>query len=430
MKNNYRLKNFSLIAFGLFFAQAIAQPFTNGIFVLNEGGAGSNNSDVSFISNAGVLQNNIFGTANASANMGDTGQSIGFNGDLAYVVLNISNEIRVVNAETFELETTISNGLTNPRYIAFADGKAYVTCWGNAALATDDYVAVIDLDTNEVASTIPLAEGVERILKVGNKLYVAHQGGYGFGNTVSVIDIASEAVSTITVGDVPNSLFESNGTLYVLCGGIPSWSSDESDGRLVTINLSDNTILNEIDFVGKHPSNFELNDGFIYYTNDTEIYKMPVVDTELPTEALFSIGAAGSYGVYAMDIIDNKIYVGDALDYVSPGKAYVYSTDGNLLDEFTVGTSPNGFYKAATSELGLADNVSKKISLYPNPTTNLFYISSDATPEIKIYDMSGRLVKSQIYATSGISVSDLNIGIYSVEISESNQKQIQRLIVK
>jgi hypothetical protein len=48
--------------------------------------------------------------------------------------------------------------------------------------------------------------------------------------------------------------------------------------------------------------------------------------------------------VYSFAVNNNKIYVGDAVDYNSNGKVYVYSALGALEHEYTVGVIPAGFY--------------------------------------------------------------------------------------
>lgn len=180
---------------------------------------------------------------------------MGFNDDLAYVVLNYSNKIEVVNRYTFESVATINAGLDNPRYIAFENGKGYVTNWADPIDTTDDYVAVVDLSTNTVISTIAVAEGPENIIEENDMIYVAHEGGYGYGNTITVINPNTDAVSTtITVGDVPNAMDEENGKLYVICGGVPSWGGTETSGELNIINLADNTVETTYTFSGMvHP---------------------------------------------------------------------------------------------------------------------------------------------------------------------------------
>lgn len=319
--------------------------YDNGFLVLNQGNFGSSNSNVSYISNDfATHQNGIFNIVNPTITMGDTGQDIGFNEDLAFIVLNVSNSIQVVNRYTFEHVATINTGLSNPRYIAFANGKGYVTNWGNATVATDDFVAVLDLTSYAVTATIPVVEGPERIIEANNILYVAHHGGYGYGNSVSVISTSSNTVtSTIPVADVPNSLDVEDGFLYVLCGGKEAWTNDETAGALYQINLNGNQATTYNFPAGNHPANLVIEDNKIYYTVDSDIF-MKTINAELPTQPLFSTTAQGVYGVYSFAVENNKIYVGDAGDYSSNGKVYVYSMTGSMQSQFTVGVIPAGIY--------------------------------------------------------------------------------------
>ncbi len=320
--------------------------YDNGILILSEGNFGASNSGITFSSKDFQTQEaNIFSVVNGE-NMGDTGQDIGFHEDLAYIVMHGSHEIHVVNRYNFELVTTISSGLLNPRYIAFANNKAYVTNWGNGSVTTDDYVAVIDLATNQIIKNIPVIEGPERIVEDDNKLYVAHKGGYGNGNSISVISAANDSfLSNMVVGDVPNSLEIENGILYVLCGGIQAWSPGavSTIGSLHQINLSNNTRVNHNFGPGQHPSNLEIEDNKIYYTVNEKIYVKNLSDA-LPTQELFSTTSQGVYGVYSFEVEDGKIYVGDAKDYNSNGSVYVYSTSGTYIDEIVTGVTPTGIY--------------------------------------------------------------------------------------
>lgn len=321
--------------------------FDNGVLILNQGNFAGGNSAISYLSDDfASFQNNIFSLVNPTLTLGDTGQDIGFYNELAFVVLNYSNKIEVVNRYTMASIATIDNELNNPRYIAFANGKGYVTNWGDGGSPSDDFVAVIDLSTYDVTSTIPVVEGPERILERNNKLYVAHAGGYGYGSTISVINASSNTVTaTIPVGDVPNSLVFEDGSLYVICGGKPSYAPTETAGKLVKINVSNNTIASQIDFPAEtHPSNLVIEDNAIYYTVDASIFKKTLSATTLPIEALFTTTAQGVYGVYSFAVNDNKIYVGDAVDYNSNGKVYVYSSLGVLEHDYTVGVIPAGFY--------------------------------------------------------------------------------------
>ena len=433
MKNiTIRTTIFSIVLFLFQFYTASAQ-YTEGVFVLNEGGAGSGNASVSFINNDAVT-NNIYGTQNPGIPaLGDTAQSISFNGDFAYIVLNISNTIKVVNRSTFAYVATISTGISNPRYMSFANGKGYVTNWGDGGTESTDYLAVINLEDNSVETTISIAKGSERILTINDKLYVAHQGGFGVENKVSVINPITQLVEQIIeVGDVPNSLLVKDGFLYVLCAGKPSWYPEQTDGRLVKIDLATNAIVSTLEFPEMHPNNLEINAAatHFFYTVDENIYTIAIDAATLPTAAVCSLSAQGVYGIYGMDLIDDKIYVADAGNYASPGTVYIFSTAGILLQDFTVGVIPNSFYKAI-NVLGNATNTTAAaMSLYPNPASDVFYVNNVENAAIKIYDATGRLAKELAYTTSGVSTSDLAAGIYFVEISSNSSRSVQRLIVK
>lgn len=320
--------------------------YDNGTLILNQGGFGKGNASISYLSDdLNTFQNNIFALVNPTITLGDTAQDIGFYNEFAYVVLNVSNTIEIVNRYTLAHVATISTGLSNPRYIVFNDGKGYVSNWGNGSSTSDDYIAVINLSNNSVLDPIPVVEGPERMVIANNKLYVAQQGGYGYGSTVSVINLSTKDITSINVGDVPNSLEILEGTLYVLSGGKPSWTGSQTAGKLSKINLSNDAVSSSIDFaIDSHPSNLEISNSDLYYTVDSDIFKTTVSTTTLPTSALFSTTAQGVYGVYSFEVQNDKIYVGDAGDYSSDGKIYVYSLTGSLKSSKTVGVIPAGFY--------------------------------------------------------------------------------------
>jgi hypothetical protein len=329
--------------------------YDNGLLILNQGGFGHNDASISYVSSDfAIAQNDIFSVVNPSITLGDTGQDVGFNNDLAYIVLNASNKIEIVNRYTLKSVGTINSGLKNPRYIAFANGKGYVTNWGDPGVSTDDYVAVVDLSTKKVSSTIPVVEGPERILENSGKLYVAHKGGYSYGNKITVIDgVANTVSTTITVGDVPESIEIKDGTLWVSCAGNPSYVSAplvETAGQIVKVNLGTNKVISTIAYsdATKHISNLVLNGNDAYYTIDSDIYKMSTTATALPTTSAFSTTAQGVYGVYSFAVHGSHIYVGDAGDYQHNGKVYVYALTapsiGTLEKTFSVGVIPAGFY--------------------------------------------------------------------------------------
>lgn len=315
--------------------------YENGVFILNEGNFGGNNAEVSFLSSNGELEHDIYNAVNEEI-LGDVAQSIGFEGNRAYIIVNNSNLIRVVNRYTFELITTITTDIQNPRHIVFEDGKGYVSNWGEPMDTSDDYIAVLNLASNTVTQKISVSEGPEKMVEEDGKLYVAHKGGWGTGNTVSVIDLSSNSVTaTISVSDFPDGIEEENGYLYVLCNGV-SWGTP-TQGGLYKINLSNNEIVSEFIFdEGVHPSHLEIENNKIYYTIGGEVYAMDLNATALPTSSVLSLD--GVWSIYGFAVEDGKIYMSDPKDFNSNGDIYIYSTSGTFINSYEAGMIPNGFY--------------------------------------------------------------------------------------
>jgi hypothetical protein len=71
-----------------------------------------------------------------------------------------------------------------------------------------------------------------------------------------------------------------------------------------------------------------------------------------------------------------------------------------------------------------------EVKLQPNPVSDVFYLDTDQSAQITMYDLSGRVVKQEVYTPAGISVVGLKPETYIVEIRNGDKKQTQKLIVK
>ncbi|HMJ47166.1 MAG TPA: DUF5074 domain-containing protein [Ferruginibacter sp.] len=325
--------------------------YDSGVLILNQGRWTYNNSEISFISlNLNAMENNIFSTVNSPKVLGDIGQDIGFYGDFAYIVMNVSNKIEIVNRYTMISTGTIT-GLNNPRYIAFANGKAYVTNWGVPTVTTDDYIAIIDLSSNTITSTIPVIEGPEKIIENAGKLYVAQYGGYGIGSSISVIDIATGVTSTIVTGELPQTMQIDNGFLWVCCQG-NQYGSPQTPGYIIKYNLATNQMVQTYGFSNAtiHPAHLTVFGSNGYYTIGSGVYKFALNAPALPTAPVFTSAAENLYG---FAIRNTHIYIGDATNaFGTNGKVMVYSLGtagssgaiGTLEKTHTVGIGPAGFY--------------------------------------------------------------------------------------
>src|SRR5690554_428102 len=165
--------------------------YAKGLFILNEGGYGYSNASVSFLDETGLISHNIFNEAN-DRGLGDVAQSMGLYEERAYIVVNNSSTIEIVDRYSFEGIAIVEHQISHPRYIVFYENKAFISNWGDPNDTTDDYIAVLDLETNLVVNKISVAEGPEKMLVDNGKIYIAHKGGYGYGNSISVLDASSE----------------------------------------------------------------------------------------------------------------------------------------------------------------------------------------------------------------------------------------------
>ena len=76
----------------------------------------------------------------------------------------------------------------------------------------------------------------------------------------------------------------------------------------------------------------------------------------------------------------------------------------------------------------IKDALELKVS--PNPATGTFYINTDKVVDVKMYDLSGRMVRQQTYTNAGIEVSDLAPATYVVEITSGDMRQTQKILIK
>ncbi|MCC2548286.1 hypothetical protein LJY25_17690 [Hymenobacter sp. BT175] len=319
----------------------------NNVFIINEGAYGTPNGAVSLFSKTSktVVDKNIFTTVNQGA-LGDVVQSMLVVGQQGYIVVNNSNKVEVVNLTTFKSEKTIT-GLQQPRYMVVAGtNKAYISQWQGSPSAgyTAGKVAVLDLTTNTVTSSINVGVNPEQMLLANGKVYVCNSDQ----NTLSVINTATNAVeSTITVQDAPRSIVQDNaGNIWVLCSGITRYGPAPSFPILSAtpanlIKLSAGTLTPTVfPFASGGASGLTLNGNRdqLYYRYRGAVYQMSIGSATLPASPLIR---RSFYGL-AVDPRDNTIY-GSISPFTTAGKFIRYQPTGAAIDSFEVNIGPNGF---------------------------------------------------------------------------------------
>lgn len=126
-------------------------------------------------------------------------------------------------------------------------------------------------------------------------------------------------------------------------------------------------------------------------------------------------------------------------DIISPENNYyggiTKTTDNNLMlltRKITNGTDPkHSLYKLGGS-LAVANFSTSQLSIYPNPTADFINIktkNNQKISKVEIFDLSGRLIKTEMQNTNSIDVKSLNKGSYLLKVS-SNEESVSSKFIK
>ena len=151
-------------------------------------------------------------------------------------------------------------------------------------------------------------------------------------------------------------------------------------------------------------------------------------------------GTVNSYVKYTEGLqnFDGDIHGGDSFGFSVTNIGMLSQKNCIGVGSFT--DDEGGFEKGSVWVLQLGeilsieeiDNSSNEIFLYPNPSKNSFSLNSiDDISEIKIFDITGRLVLSYDNLNSNLfDVSYLPVGTYVVKISSENSKARDFKLIK
>lgn len=319
----------------------IPADYEKGVLITNEGPFNNGTGTISYISDDfATVEHKIYQKVNGS-DLGNVVQSMGFADNEAYVVVSNSQKIVIVDRYTFIKKDSIMSGFENPRYFASnGETKGYITDWGDPFSDADDFVSVIDLATNTISSKIPVSYGPDKLLRHGNKIYVAHPGGYDHNNLISVIS-GNVVEKTIVVGYVPNSMAVVGDFLYVMGAGKPDYSGSETPGTISKIDLATDQVVEIYDFdnITDHPLGLIADGTQLYYNLNGKVYKVDSNSVSLPGTPIID----GFF--YAMEARDGMLYATDAGDFASRGSLLVYElSTGQQVQDSQVGIIPGGIY--------------------------------------------------------------------------------------
>lgn len=318
-----------------------AKNYANGVFITNEGPFQSGSGSVAFWSRDNqTRETDIYNTVNG-VQLGNIVQSISVSFGKAYVVVNNANKVAVVDAKTFENKGSI-DGLALPRFfVGVTETKGYISEW--VSFGGQGRVSVVDLTTNTVTGTITVGVLPEKMVYLGGKLFVANSND----STISVINTQTDQLeSTITVGDWPSGIeADQNGNLWVLCGGVPSWTgSAATSPELIKFNPASPTFQTTFDFgtPDNNPSRLTINGtrDKLYYLYSGGVFEFSINAGNLSASPVIN---RYFYGV-GVDPVDGSIYGADAGNFTSVGKVVKYNSSFSAVDSFSTDIAPSDFW--------------------------------------------------------------------------------------
>ncbi|TVR89701.1 MAG: hypothetical protein EA411_01775 [Saprospirales bacterium] len=301
--------------------------------VVNEGGFQQANSSLGILDldSREYLPNQYVEITDNS--LGDIFQSIYLKEEIAYMVINNSSKIEILNLETLEHEGTITD-LGSPRYMISQGDIAWVSTLFDQAIHT------IDLNTGEITGQIDFPGWSEQMVFQGENILV------------TCPDCHLKYLINPETGTIVDSIFTGENTHILRAlddGRILSFNSGSFDGshepvlRLFNqdLELLDSVVIDDLSYIGAGDLN-ETTDRFYFAGVEINYIEIEAdglgqITTAFATEEPFSVYqlTSGPGG---------KIYLTNARDFSSLGQVHVYNEQGEHLHQFEAGVVPSRIY--------------------------------------------------------------------------------------
>lgn len=308
----------------------------NAVLVVNEGNYTFGNASITLYDPATEqVTENLF-TKNTGRPLGDVAQSVTVVNDTAYIVVNNSGKIEVMDLTTMtELATIV--GLTSPRcLLPLGDGRAYVSdIYSNT-------VHIVDLNSFSVTGSIALSGWTEQMVLAGNKAYICNYDSL----RVEVVDITTDTkLKHIDLNAPASSIaMDSNGDIWVLA----EKDLNGNTAKLVRIDTATIDLKGSLAFgSNESPSDLTLApDGESFYFLMDGVRKFSTNSMPNSTADMPVLIADNGRTLYALGInkAGDRVYVADALDYNQKGTVLVYDASSYMeTTSFKAGIIPGAF---------------------------------------------------------------------------------------
>ena len=130
---------------------------------------------------------------------------------------------------------------------------------------------------------------------------------------------------------------------------------------------------------------------------------------------------------FSWNKVRTKAYL--VVDEMSNGETYKGTINTVAADIYSTPlVEPFEFQFTIVNAVSVEGNKIKDVVLYPNPATDILQISGMDVVSIKIYSITGGLVK-EAHNSASINVSDIKPGSYIVAVSDKDNNAVRKLIL-
>ena len=341
-------------------------------------------------------------------------------------------------------------------YYVAADSKIYkmdlnthqeissVTCEGvrnlgifqNKLIATrgeylttyDSYLHIYDASTMSLITAIDTVQGpkwaTQNIIIDGSSAYIAVNNGYEWGNEKGLIGKLDLNVLTYgnevdlgPDGKNPDNLIKVGSFIYSVNN--KDWSG-ASVSKIALDGTSNSTVNIATASTGCGTS--ALRDDKLVYQISMEAtlneFDINLMNTGGPVS-----GHSLNYYELAQEPVSGNLYTSET-DFFSFGKVYIFDSNNAELNNFNVGISPGTIvFDVRPGSVGI-NELSKTISVYPNPANELVTILNTDGASVSILDLSGKTLINS--ASNEINVSNLSTGTYFISVNGMQTKFIKK----
>ncbi|WP_426479607.1 DUF5074 domain-containing protein [Chryseobacterium sp. CBSDS_008] len=305
--------------------------YQNGYFISNEGNFNSQGAKVTFLTrDLSLKQDDVYGYNNNKEILGDVLQTIGLNGNKAYLVINNSNKIVVVDRYTFKKLAVITDQIDNPRGITFANGFIYIANTNFSAHTQS--VTKYKASDYSFVSKINMTEVSDKTVEAGGNVFVQNASS-GFGNKITYINTSNDAKTEITVpnGQIGNTVsYKSN--VYTI-------SSTATDSYIYKIT-STGAMTPVVTLTGiPNATNLQIDNDKIYFSSANKVYTTSLATPTVPTAPLLTAANGGPYfTLYGFNVIDGRIFASDVKEFTAESEMVIYSaTTGSKIGSVKTG---------------------------------------------------------------------------------------------